>query len=517
MPLQGPPLERHADLRRLLEPGLREQPEAPALVSLDGALSWAELDQCARRVAGHYLRMGLQPGDRVASLMPNRKSLIVHYLACLRAGLVATPLNYRYTRREVDHALEVSEARVIVAHVERAADIASSRAAALPLGVVWHAPGGPGGSNLADCMSEEPSAVRFPDCHPRDPCAIFFTSGSTGPAKGVTHSFESLGWMLAAATEGYAITSRDVLLPGSSCSHIAGFGFTLAAFSIGARAALARGGDHAEIGPLLRLSRATFLLMLPAALLHLVREPETTAEDFQSVRVLLCGGDKIPQQLQNEYQALTGKMIRESYGMTEIGFATYNRPPRTDKSGSIGVPNPGFSFSIRDEGGRELPPGAEGRVWAKAPSIMTGYWNDARATAAVRGGDWFDTGDVMDADEEGWLWFRGRRKQIIVHDGSNIAPQEVEEALLEHPAVESAAAVGVRDLAHGENVLAYVELKKDAAPPTAAELIAFARERIGYKAPEAVVFIEAMPLNPTGKVDRTALRRLAEAGSAPGS
>ena len=122
---------------------------------------------------------------------------------------------------------------------------------------------------------------------------------------------------------------------------------------------------------------------------------------------------------------------------------------------------------------------------------------------------WLDTGDVMRADADGFIWFCGRKKQIIVHDGSNISPQEVEDALLQHPAVEAAGVVGVHDLLHGETVRAYVELKAGAPRPAAQALIAFARARAGYKAPEDIVFLDAMPLNPTGKVDRAALKKLA--------
>ncbi len=195
--------------------------------------------------------------------------------------------------------------------------------------------------------------------------------------------------------------------------------------------------------------------------------------------------------------------------MTELGIAANNPPTGLDKLGSIGLPNPGFVFSIRAEQGSERPDGREGRVFITAPSRSCGYWNDPKATAEVFDGGWLDTGDVMKADQDGYLWFCGRKKQIIVHDGSNIAPQEVEDALLDHPSVEAVGVIGVHDLLHGENVRAYVELKQDAAKPGAAELIQFARAKVGYKAPEEIVFLAKMPLNPTGKVDRAALKKMA--------
>jgi long-chain acyl-CoA synthetase len=180
-----------------------------------------------------------------------------------------------------------------------------------------------------------------------------------------------------------------------------------------------------------------------------------------------------------------------------------------DKLGSIGLPSPGFVFSIRDDDGQELPKGEEGRLWVRTPTQSIGYWNDPAATAEVMCDGWFDTGDEMKSDDDGYNWFCGRRKQIIVHDGSNISPQEVEDALLEHPAVELAGVVGVIDESHGESVRAFVEIKGDVKRPKAGELIQFAKERVGYKAPEEIVFVDKMPLNPTGKVDRAALKKIA--------
>jgi len=227
------------------------------------------------------------------------------------------------------------------------------------------------------------------------------------------------------------------------------------------------------------------------------------------LRLCRSAGDKVPAELEKEFIALTGHPVNEGYGMSEIGLASLNPPSGVVKLGSVGPPSPGFMFSIRHDAGHELPHGQQGRLWVKTPTRTSGYWNNPEASAEVIQDDWLDTGDVMKADEDGYLWFCGRKKQIIVHDASNICPQEVEEALLEHPAVENAGVIGVHDLMHGENVRAYVELKSEATRPKARELIQFARERVGYKAPEEIVFLDAMPLNPTGKVDRVTLKKLA--------
>ena len=315
--------------------------------------------------------------------------------------------------------------------------------------------------------------------------------------------------MFASAVQGFDLTPNDVVLPGSSCSHIGGFTLSMAALFAGARLVIARAFDHDEIGPLLRTTRPTFMSMLPATLLHLIREHDMTTEDFASLRLTRSAGDKVSAELEKEFMALTGKTISEGYGMTEFGLAALNPPMGVDKLGSVGLPAPGFVFSIRDDDGREVPSDKEGRLWVNTPSQSTGYWDDPAASAEVMRGDWFDTGDVMKADGDGYLWFCGRRKQIIVHDGSNISPQEVEDALLDHPAVELAGVVGVIDEVHGENVRAYVEIKVDLDRPKAGELIQFTKTRVGYKAPEEIVFLEKMPLNPTGKVDRVSLKKIA--------
>jgi long-chain acyl-CoA synthetase len=201
--------------------------------------------------------------------------------------------------------------------------------------------------------------------------------------------------------------------------------------------------------------------------------------------------------------------------MTEIGIPTVT-PPASPKIGSVGPLAPGYEASLRDAAGHEVATGAPGRLWIRFPGNMAGYWNNPAATADTIVDGWVDTGDVMQVDEDGYLWFCGRQKQIIIHDGSNICPQEVEAALLEHDAVSSAGVVGVQSPLHGENVRAYVTLGVTGSEtPTMLDLIRFARARVGYKAPEEIIQLDRMPLTATGKVDRVTLKRLAADGMLP--
>src|SRR5919109_4965580 len=266
MLLEGARLEAPAaPLNDLLRVGLDAAPDEVAIASAHRALSWRELDRTSAALAGGYRGLGLKEGDRIASLMPNRVDLVVHYLACFKAGLIATPLNYRYTAPEIDHAMEVSGARVLLAHVERAEDVAASElAAALELGTIAYRdaeplatgneePSGVDGGwrhDFAALLRSEPLAHTQHD--PEAPAVIFFTSGSTGPAKGVTHPRQALRWMIAAAAAAFELDASDVVLPGSSMSHIGSFLWALSTLSVGGKVVVARSTDAHELPPLLR-------------------------------------------------------------------------------------------------------------------------------------------------------------------------------------------------------------------------------------------------------------------------
>ena len=514
MPFNGPALTRHNPIDSLLS-AVETKPDELALASVRTQLTWRELDMASARWAAQYLALGLSPGERVASLMPNRPALVIHYLACLKSGLVATPLNYRYMPPEIDHALEVSGAAMLLHHAERDEDIAASRLGSqLPNGVIRYKANDGRGPHFEELVSSKSPESKLPDHEFDAPAIIYFTSGSTGKPKGVTHTRRSLGAMIAANAQAMQLSDADTFLPGASFSHVGGSLFALCTLASGGRLLIPRGSGGPEVLPLLRTYRPTVIWMLPAALIAFVRDHDASREDFTSVRLCTSGGDKVSAQLEREFSAIAGFLVDEGYGMTEIGAATLTPPGEEIRLGSVGKPCPGYELSIRDEEGEEVPAGTPGRLWVRSPANTIGYWENPAATAETIVDGWLDTGDVMRADEEAYFWFGGRKKQIIVHDGSNICPQEVEEAVCEHPAVEMAGVVGIHDLVHGGTVRAYVTLKSEATRPSSAELIEFARERVGYKSPEEIVFLDQMPLNATGKVDRVALKQTAAASIA---
>jgi acyl-CoA synthetase (AMP-forming)/AMP-acid ligase II len=405
MQIDGSLLERPAPpLNELLRAGLETAPDEVALVSATRSLSWRELEEESTCLAGGYRGLGLEPGDRLASLMPNRIDLVVHYLACFKAGLIATPLNYRYTHREIDHALQVSGARALLAHVERAADVAASQlAAGLEVGTIgYRDEGGKAAASewaydFAVLLAAEPLPGEA-EIDPEEPAAIFFTSGSTGPAKGVTHSRESLRWMIASAAAAFELEPSDTFLPGSSMSHIGSFLWSLSMLSVGGRVVVARTTDSHELLPLLREHRPSVLAMIPAALLALVRDHDLQPGDLSCLRICRSGSDKVSTELLTEFAVAAGFPIVEGYGMTEVGLATLNPPSGEIKQGSIGPPIGGYSVALRDEAGESVEDESVGRIWINTRSRMSGYWEAPEATAEVVRDGWLDSGDLARAD-----------------------------------------------------------------------------------------------------------------------
>ena len=507
MAVSGQVLAEAFDLSSLLETGLGAEPEAAALWDLHRSISWIELDRASEALALHYRQIGLRPGDPIASLMPNSFELMIHYLAGLRCGLVLTPLNYRYTVCDINDALELSGAKALLHHDERSAEISTSEASRLcELGLITATDQG-FTHQLDDSAGSLPWSKQDPD----QPCILFLTSGSTGRPKGVTHTWSSMGWLLASLQQSCGFARGEGFLAGSSLSHIAAFILAMGALGRGTTVLVPNTLTGSSLDVLLRNHHPQVIWSVPTILFSLVRDLGLQREDFSAVRLCICGGDKVNHELQLEFKNASGLQIDEMWGMSEVGCATLSPRDAENRIGSVGKLAPGYEASIRDLNGQELVNGQEGLLWIRSKANTVGYWDNPTATAETTQDGWLNTGDVMRFDDDEYLWFCGRRKQIIVHDGSNICPQEVEESLMDHPTVDQACVVGVDDVLHGQNVQAFVVFKDEAPPVTPADLIAFARERVGYKAPDVVRLLPSMPLNSVGKVDRVAMTAMANA------
>jgi long-chain acyl-CoA synthetase len=236
--------------------------------------------------------------------------------------------------------------------------------------------------------------------------------------------------------------------------------------------------------------------------------------DLSTLRWMSSGGAPLAPEVEEAFcRRVPSVSIRQGYGLTESAALISTNPTGAVKRGSVGRPVPGTELEIRDGDGRALPPGEPGEVCARSPGIMQGYWRAPEATSEALEDGWLRTGDIGYLDDEGYLFIVDRKKDLIIRGGFNVYPRDVEDALVEHPAVQMAAVVGRPSERHGEEVVAFVSLAAD-AELSGDELIGWAREHIGgYKYPREVHLVDAIPLTPVGKIDRKAVR--AQLAAAP--
>jgi long-chain acyl-CoA synthetase len=455
-----------------------------------------EMFERSRRLAGGLDALGVEPGDRVVVFAANRPEVQIAYYAIWRAGAVVTPAIFLLPPPELRHIVEGAEARLVITSAEFA-DTAREAVGATRVVTI---------DDFPDLEEAGPLPIVPRD--DADLAALMYTGGTTGRAKGVMLTHANLWHVGRSADEaGFepGIVRGLMALP---LSHA--FGLLITVIDLHDRVpgltVLMRWFEPTGWLELAQEHRIQIAAAVPTMLRRLLDEP-LEQYDLSGLRYLASGASPLaPETVRELRRRLPDVEIREGYGLTETsGLVSTNRPRRI-RMGSVGEPVPGVEVRIVDDVGNELPVGEVGEICCRSSFVMAGYWRDAEATAgAVRGG-WLSTGDLGSLDEDGYLYVVDRKKDLIIRGGLNVFPRDVEEALCEHDAVETAAVVGRPDAAHGEEVVAFVTLR-DGRSADPAELVAWARERLGgYKYPREMHVLPALPLTPVGKVDRKALR-----------
>jgi long-chain acyl-CoA synthetase len=478
-------------------------PDAIALRAGDDAWTFRELDDWSRHLAQGLIDAGAQPGDRIAFFMPNGAELVAGYFACFAAGLVALPLNHRYLAPEAAHVIGHAGATLIVTHDELVERIDS---------LDWDELGVRGrylvGAERDGWTPFERLRAATPvEATPIDTTAdamIMYTSGTTGNPKGAVYTHHGLRALAGAMRTEYGHGSGVVQLLPTPVSHIAGFSNLLTGTLGGATTIVGESADPAIVLPLIERWDVQLMQLLPTGLDDFVEADEHERHDVSSLRAVTVGGDKVPMDIHHRFKDLTGFEVTEGIGMTECSHYVCNPPFGDKRLGSAGVAVTGHEVRIVDADGADVPAGKTGQILVRSDARFDRYWNNPEATSETLRDGWLYTGDLGRFDADGWLWFMGRSKQIIIRAGSNIVPEEVEEVLYQHPAVRLACVVGAADEHLGQRVEGFVELEPDATPaPTGDELRAFVADRIaGYKVPEHLFVLPEMPRTPTGKLDR---------------
>ncbi|MEO8372645.1 MAG: fatty acid--CoA ligase family protein, partial [Candidatus Solibacter sp.] len=341
-----------------------------------------------------------------------------------------------------------------------------------------------------------------------DPALILYTSGTTARPKGVTHSHATL-LATAATMWPVGVSESTTMIVAVPLMHASGLTATaIPGLIAGATLVLLPAFEPAAMLDHIERHQCTWGLGLPVMMLAACGEQERKPRNVSSLRTWISGGDSVPVDLQDRFQQLFGIPLQEGLAMTESLVIAWTRLDAM-RPGSVGTPSEGNEVQVLSLTGERLGEGQTGELAVRSPANFIRYWDDPAATAAALQDGWLFTGDLVRQDANGFIWFAGRRKEIIIRGGSNISPQEVEEALYGHPAILEVGVIGMPDPTYTEQVVACVALREGRSVQEQ-ELRDFARQRLAdYKVPQRIVFLPALPKGLTGKVQRRALKDLA--------
>lgn len=466
-----------------------------------------ELHERARRLAGGLIELGIAPGDRVVVFMANSPDVGVAYWALWRSGAAITPAIFLLPPEELRHVVGDSGARAVITSPEFIG-IVRQAVAGLP-DLEWIICSGPeqeGAISISSLDNAEPAEIV--DRADSDLAALLYTGGTTGRAKGVMLSHENLWFSSKSLHDHGNREDTDRVLVPLPLSHA--YGLLISVLGMHADrpgiAALQRWFDPSEFLTLIQEHKLQIATVVPSMIQILLSQP-LEEYDLSSLQYLGCGAAPLPREVAEDFlKRVPWVQIREGYGCTESGAVMSANKPQESKIGSVGTPIGGYELRILDDDGNEVPTGQPGEICCRSKGVMMGYWNAPEATAATIKDGWLYTGDIGYLDEDGYLYVVDRKKDLIIRGGFNVFPRDVEDALLEHPAVAMAGVVGRPDKAKGEEVVAFVSLKPG-VETTEDELIAFSKSKLSaYKYPREVHIVPAVPLTPVMKVDRKVLR-----------
>ena len=476
--------------------------------------TYARWAATAAAVAGGLGRIAaLRPGERVAIAMTNRPEYLEALFAVWHAGLVAVPINAKLHREEFRYILGHSGARIAFASPDLAETVAPLADDLPELARVVVA----SDADWRKLAQGEPGALveRRPD----DPAWLFYTSGTTGRPKGATLTHRNLLAMtLAYFSDVDPIAPTDAKLHAAPLSHGSGL-YALPHIARAANNVVPESGhfDATEIAELIQTWPGTSMFAAPTMVTRLIADPGFAGADHRNLKAIVYGGG--PMYVADVLKAidLLGPRLVQIYGqgespmtITALGRAFHGdraHPRWRERLGSVGLPFAGVELRIVDGEDRDLPADEPGEVLARGDTVMAGYWQDDKATAATLRGGWLHTGDIGSLDADGFLTLRDRSKDMIISGGSNIYPREVEEVLLRHPAVAEVSVVGRAHPDWGEEVVAFV-VPRAGLRIAEAELEQLCLDHIArFKRPRAYRLVEALPKNNYGKVLKTELRR----------
>lgn len=487
-------------------------PDVSALIYDGSHVTYRELLDRSTAVAHHLAGLGVGPGDRVAYAGRNEPAFVYAMLGTHLLGAIFVPLNFRLAPRELDYALQHSEAAVLIYSSDSAPAVQDSEVAGelekrhslVPIAKVRL-----DGHDFVSWLELEFQSYFDVQVSDNDAAFILYTSGTTGRPKGATLTHENVYWNCLNLFATLDITSQEVALVSSPLFHVAALTQTLLPVLLkGATAVLMPAWDTEKCFDLIQDHAITWMFGVPTTYAAMEQSARWKNTTLSSLRLLTAAGAPIPPSIIASYQK-RGFLFCQGYGLTETGpGATFLEASASRrKAGSAGIALPFTQVRCVTKEGTDVVPGERGEILIKGPNVMKGYWNDAIATNESFTDDgWFRSGDIAVTDDEGYIYIVDRLKDMFISGGENVYPSEVEAALYEHPAVQDAAVVGTRDEKWGEVGKAFISsvAGQQASPQ---ELSQFLASRLAkYKIPLYFEFLGDLPKTGSGKVRKDILR-----------
>ncbi|MEM3577477.1 MAG: AMP-binding protein [Candidatus Bathyarchaeia archaeon] len=447
----------------------------------------------------------LEKGDRVGMISWNRIEMLDVLFATAKIGGIFTPINTRYTSREIEEQITLFKPKVLIYEeefTERVRELKKVKSRWLVHLGKSHIKDSIDFENLVNYEErlDRPTPVNL-----EDPFMILQTGGTTGTPKGAIIPYRMIFWNAM-------ITIRDLIVPGEvtvTCVplfHIGGYTYTLPLLFWQGTNILMYRWNPEKLLELIEKEKVTFQFLVPAQLKMLVESPKFKTSDLTSVRWFTTGGAALTKDIVDAFLK-KGVLVKQGYGLTEAGPGVFALDPKDaiHKIGSIGKPNLLIDVKVVNDKGEEVPPNTPGELLIRAPSLFGGYWNNPEESLKALEGGWLHTGDIVKYDEEGFFYIVGRKKNVIRSGSESIYPEEIERTLGSHPKIREAVVFGIPDEKWGEVPKALIVLKTGEKLSTK-EVIKYCEDKMAkYKIPKVIEFVDSIPKTPAGKILREKL------------